>query len=198
MSFVLKPVSDGDKNKSPSLSLLGSMLTGNLAAMVPKVEEIVWTFGRSPAPELLAGRVPDDVWASTFDAFYAHTADQHESGRKMMDAAGGLPCIPCCVPCIIAKNLGRMGEVAKEAERLEKAWLKLVQDEQQKYMQYGVQISPAQEWVTRTYTHSGGARSEHGSNTYTKTELETVGLKFDTAAVMSPPVQGEMVREADA
>lgn len=41
-------------------------------------------------------------------------------------------------------------------------------------------------------------RSEHGSNTYTKTELETVGLKFDTAAVMSPPVQGEMVREIDA
>ena len=195
MSFELKPMGSTNQ-QTPNIGAVMIRGSGALAAAIPKIDEIVWTCSRSPVPVMLAGRVPDDVWASTFDAVYARTAEATEVSRKMVEGfTGGLPFIPCCVPCIVCKTLCAMNGHMKEAMNQQQAWLKLVQDEQQKYAPYGVQVTIAQE-----------LRVSHSGHDGTTSSMETVGLKFDvaaaapvvTATVVSPPVQAEIKRDHEA
>ena len=48
---------------------------GAIADTIPRPEEIVWTCQRAPLPPQLAGRVPDAVWAATFDAVAQRVAE---------------------------------------------------------------------------------------------------------------------------
>ena len=196
MTFELKPQGSTNQNVPSHVSLMTNTSKALIAAM-PKVEELVWTNGRSPLPILLQGRVPDDVWASTFDAVYARTAEDLNAQREMIaDQMGGLPFIPCCVPCILVKMCCEMDGLAKKGMIQQQAWLKLVQDEQQKYAPYGVQITVAQE--ERTHYRAGGHEraGEIGDHGEFVTTMVNVGLKFDMAAAVV--VAEEMIRDAAA
>ena len=210
MSFELKPMGFNNQ-RAPTL---GSLLTGGpsaLAATMPKLEEVVWTCGRSPPPVLLAGRVPDDVWASTFDAVKARCAEEMEVAHKQLSGMS-MSLNPCCACCNMFSTLKHMDSAMQGAVDQQQAWLKLVQEEQQKYAPYGVQVSLAQE--PRITHHGHGAGVGH-----TSTHIVTVGLKFDkfdmaaaaspampmgvvptvvAAAVVSPPIQAEVVRDGDS
>ena len=195
MSFELKPAPQ-DVGAKDLCSICGTLCCVCCGRAPDRVDprQIVWTCARNPAPVLLAGRVPDDVWASTFDAVYARCAEETESARKIYDASiGGLPLIPCCVPCILAKH--SMSGHEEESMRQQQAWLKLVQDEQQKYAPYGVQITVAQE--ERSHYSAGGHRldemNDHGEFV---TIMVNVGLKFDMAAAVV--VAEEMIRDVAA
>ena len=50
---------------------MGSIFLHGAAAMtsaIPQPHEIVWTCPREPLPPHIQGRVPEAVWAATFDA----------------------------------------------------------------------------------------------------------------------------------
>ena len=89
-----------------------------VAKTVSTVDQIVWTSPKSPMPAQLAGRVPEDVWAATFDAVYAMTGKELDSQRAAMEQMGGLPMVPCCIPCIVCKAFASMGAVQEMAEEL--------------------------------------------------------------------------------
>ena len=112
-----------------------------------------------------------------------------EHQRKFVYAnTGAVGCVlqlPCCLPCSFAYSCWEM----KESMQLQQAWKKLVQDEQQKYAPYGVQITVAQE------VRGGIEKAGHTDQDLTRYKVN-VGLKFNMAAAadVSPPIQGEMNR----
>ena len=134
-------------------------------------------------PAQLAGRVPEDVWAATFDAVYAMTGKELDSQRAAMEQMGGLPMVPCCIPCIVYKAFASMGAVQEMAEEARQAWLALVQREQATYQAYGVHVTLAQEMRVR---NSGGSRGQQ----HIRSELVNVGLKFESADFQMPSLVG--------
>jgi len=200
MSFELKPT--GSTKPPPEFTAANfcCLTPSSVLAWMPTMEEITWSCAKSPAPALLAGRVPDDVWASTFDAVYARSAEQMEWTRKFMEGRTGvvgfLRTCPCCLPCEFVMHCFD----AQAESQQKQAWRKLAQDEQQKYAPFGVQITIVME-VSKIKGIPGHDPSSvhhgvHGNHTGGggSTTVSYVGLKFDTAA----PTQGQMTRDAGA
>ena len=189
MSFELKPT--GSTKPPPSNPY--AVVFGGAAAvakMMPKIEEATWSCAKSPAPALLAGKVPDDVWASTFDAVYLRCGEQMDQERRFAEGLTGvvgclLTSIPCCLPC----NFVMQCFAAQEFSQQKQAWRKLAQDEQQKYAPYGVQIT-----VVEEVRRQGAAGPAAVSGEIQTTTVVYVGLQFKMAA----PIQGEMTRDAGA
>ena len=188
MSFELKP-SPQDVGAKDLCSICGTLCCVCCGRAPDRVDprQIVWTCARNPAPVLLAGRVPDDVWASTFDAVYLRCGEQMDQERRFAEGLTGvvgclLTSVPCCLPC----NFVMQYNASQEFSQQKQAWRKLAQDEQQKYAPYGVQITVVEELRRQGSTAHG---EEMQSNT-----VVYVGLQFKTAA----PIQGEMTREAGA
>ena len=119
-------------------------MAGSMANAIPHIrDQVVFTCARSPPPPLLAGLVPEDLWTSTFDAVKKRTAEVNEEQRIMLQqfasqfaSHGGLPVIPCCLPCIVCRALfcaggdgpvSRMAELQSQAHTTEQAWLVLAQ-----------------------------------------------------------------------
>ncbi len=156
------------------------VVVGVVAARVrtiPRPEEIVWTCQRAPLPPQLAGRVPDAVWAATFDAVAQRVAEDNEMRVRALNTLGG-PMIPCCVCCRVCKAFASVGKIQEEQQRSDQAWLALAQGEQAKYAPYGVHVALATE-----------TRVSGGDDTRVRTREVNVGLKFETA----DPVDGVVV-----
>ena len=182
----------GSTNDQQVRMLLNPASMGaSMANAIPHIDQVVWTCARSPPPPQLAGVVPEDLFASTFDAVKKLTAESNEQGRAMTQnmtqnmfggGSGGIPFIPCCVPCLIYRafssngafgaNSG-MSEMMAQAQKMEQTWLALAQAEQEKYQPYNVHVTLA------TETRMSHSMHGHGSHTHTV----VVGLRFDVAAV---------------
>lgn len=136
-TFELKPMGTTN-NKHVGMGAMLSRGGHAMAAAIPTIDDVVWTAERSVVPPQFAGRIPAEVWASTFDALRTRYAADLETAREGIKSfGGGLPMIPCCVPCIIIAGGSRMGELQQRAHEMEQAWLTLVQSEQAKYQPYG-------------------------------------------------------------
>ena len=149
----------------------------DVPSTIPRPEEIVWTCQRAPLPPQLAGRVPDAVWAATFDAVAQRVAEDNEMRVRALNTLGG-PMIPCCVCCRVCTAFASVGKIQEEQQRSDQAWLALAQGEQAKYAPYGVHVALATE-----------TRVSGGDDTRVRTREVNVGLKFEAA----DPVDGVVV-----
>jgi len=203
-SFELKPMgSTNDKTVD-----MGAVFLRGGAAMakaVPGIDDIVWTCPRQPLPLQFEGRVPEDLWVATYDSLRArYDVDLRYQRDALSNATGGLPFIPCCVPCIVYRSIGRMGQMQAAAQASEQAWLNLAQTEQAKYAPYNVHVTLATEMRTQS-TGAGSHRNFHMRKV-------NVGLKFEAAdfpmptsvvtgavvtAVGPPPAMQQMDRAVD-
>jgi hypothetical protein len=149
MPFELKPM--GSTNDTTTRIGMGFMGGGN-ADTIPKIDDIVWTTPRQPLPMQLQGRVPEAEWVATFDALRARCSEDLEFHREMIANAldtGGLPGIPCCLPCIVHRAISKLSSTQREmitwGHASKQAWLSLVQAEQARYAPYGVHVTIAKE-----------------------------------------------------
>ena len=129
----------GEPHKATK-SGFGSLLAGgslySLAGLSPAIDdELVWTTERSTVPPQLAGRIPAEAWAATFDAVRSRRAEELDFERMTLQSFASNPPV-CCMPCAIFSEQ-KSGEVQREAHENELAWLALVQSEQAKYRAYG-------------------------------------------------------------
>ena len=175
-TFELKPMgSTNDKRVGHGAIFMKG--GGAIASTIPRPEEIVWTCQRAPLPPQLAGRVPDAVWAATFDAVAQRVAEDNEMRVRALNTLGG-PMIPCCVCCRVCTAFASVGKIQEEQQRSDQAWLALAQGEQAKYAPYGVHVALATE-----------TRVSGGDDTRVRTREVNVGLKFEAA----DPVDGVVV-----
>lgn len=111
-SFQLKPMGYTNR-QAPNMYYL------------PKIEDVIWTANRSLVPTQFANKIPEDVWARTFDAVQSrHAADLDLIRESLAGLTCGLPIFPCiilrrlcCAPCIICNKFARMGEL--QASKME-------------------------------------------------------------------------------
>jgi len=151
-----------------------------MAAIVPKINDIVWSANRSPVPAVFAGRIPEDVWARTYDGVRARYAADLEFQRKFLEGAtGGLPLIPCCVCCIICSRCAGMGQYQQDIQQQEMEWLALVRAEQANYQPYGISVAIATEMRLDTM-------GDH-STRRTRMQKVNVGLRFEAAELVLTP-----------
>lgn len=98
------------------------------------VDEIVWTFSRSPVPPLLVGRVSNSTWTHTFDIVRGHYDEHINAIRPKSISFFGL----CIVPCGITRRI-------KVATDYQDGWIEILKNQQEIYHHLGVQVSLAKE-----------------------------------------------------
>ena len=180
-SFELKPMGSTNQNV-PGVGATFLRPGAAMAEALPTIEDVVWTANRSPVPPPLADRVPGEVWARTFDAVRSRCAADLERGKEtLVKFTGGLPFIPCCVPCIVCRGFSNMSRLQAAALEADRAWLDLAQSEQKTYAAYGVSVTIATEMQM---SGAGSNRKLHNAK---------VGLRFETgpaaaASEYGPPV----------
>lgn len=175
-SFELKPMGSTNRKFAKVSDIMMRGHTAMSEAM-PKVEDLIWTANRSPVPPPFAGRIPEDVWAQTFDAVQSRVAGDIDLAKDLFAGLpGGLPgglSGVCCLPCQVFQMFGGMDQYQANAIKGEQAWLALVQSEQSTYAAYGIGVTIV-------------AETTHTMDQYHKCN---VGLRFDAADVVVAPTE---------
>lgn len=157
-SFDLKP-QGATNNVSPPIGQMMMRPGAAIAKAMPSGDQIVWTLPRSPVPPQLEGKVSDSMWAATWDKVtQKYIADMERQKDYYVKMFGNMPMCPCCLICIGMKQVSAQRELMEMSHEMEQAWLALVAAEHEKWSQFGVAVTIAQE-LRVTGNSNGGARS---------------------------------------
>lgn len=136
--------------------------------MTKSVEEVVWTVPRNTLPPILQGRgISDSTWSKTFDNVYGHYEVGIHKLHQILPRRG------------LCSMLCKMRQLVQFSREYQERWLVILQQEQNRYNRYGVQVTLAKE-----------PRS-HGDDSVS---YQIVGLKFDVSAVI-PGATGKQNQE---
>ena len=135
------------------------------------IDNPLFTYPRDQVPPQLASRgVDHSTWTKTWDGV-ASIYEMALGATKDMKVHVFL-FIPCFAPCYL------MPKMMKASSEIHSAWLDLVQSQANIYRAFGINVTLAKEYRSRT-TGTGSDRRFH-------MHLETVGLRFEMS---NDPVQ---------
>ena len=135
------------------------------------IDNPLFTYPRDQVPPQLASRgVDHSTWTKTWDGV-ASIYEMALGATKDMKVHVFL-FIPCFAPCFL------MPKMMKASSEIHSAWLDLVQSQANIYRAFGINVTLAKEYRSRT-TGTGSDRRFH-------MHLETVGLRFEMS---NDPVQ---------
>ena len=135
------------------------------------IDNLLFTYRREQLkPKLSARGVDLSTWTKTYDGV-AGIYEMALGASKDMKVHIFL-FIPCFAPCFL------MPKMIKASSDIHNAWIDLVQRQAQIYSKYGINVTLAKEYRSRT--------TGTGSDRRFRMDLETVGLRFEMS---SDPVQ---------
>ena len=137
------------------------------------VDELLFTYPRHTVPPQLEARgVSHSTWMKTYDGVAGIYEESLSTVRGMKLPIFFL--VPCLAPCFL------MPKMIRASLDIHAAWIELVQSQAEIYRRYGINVTLAKEYRSRTIGTGSDRRFDM--------RLETVGLRFEMSSNVDAPV----------